>query len=41
MPMVGVAQTRTVKLVCAWCGPATLLVTAIGFLVAGLLPLPL
>lgn len=41
MPASTRESTRNVKLVCAWCGPATLALTAVGFLVAGLLPVPL
>jgi hypothetical protein len=33
--------TKRIQLLCAWSGPALLILTLIGFLVAGVLPLPL
>lgn len=34
-------STRTVVLICAWCGPATVAVALAGWLIAGVLPFPL
>lgn len=34
-------MNRRLQLVCAWCGPAAVLVSLTGFLIAGVLPLPL
>lgn len=34
-------MSRGTQLVCAWCGPATVIVAFIGWLIAGVLPFPL
>ena len=34
-------MSKRIQLLCAWSGPAVLVVTLIGFLIAGVLPLPL
>jgi hypothetical protein len=34
-------MTRRLQVICAWCGPAAIAVTLIGWLIAGLLPVPL
>jgi len=34
-------SARTVVLICAWCGPATVAVALVGMLIAGVLPFPL
>lgn len=34
-------MTKRIQLLCAWSGPATVVVVSIGFLVAGVLPMPL
>lgn len=34
-------MSKLIQLLCAWSGPATVVVVAIGFLVAGVLPMPL
>src|SRR5690349_18712615 len=34
-------MSRRLQLICAWCGPGTVVVTLIGWLIAGILPLPL
>lgn len=34
-------MSRRIELVCAWCGPATVVVASAGWLIAGVLPFPL
>ncbi|MDX1875089.1 hypothetical protein SBI67_23475 [Mycolicibacterium sp. 120266] len=34
-------MSRRLQLICAWCGPATVVVTLCGWLIAGILPIPL
>lgn len=34
-------MSRRIQIVCAWCGPATVIVTLCGWLIAGILPIPL
>jgi len=34
-------MTKQIQLLCAWSGPATVLVVSVGFFIAGVLPLPL
>lgn len=34
-------MTKPIQLVCAWSGPATVVIVSIGFLLAGVLPMPL
>lgn len=34
-------MTKQIQLLCAWSGPATVLVASVGFFIAGVLPLPL
>lgn len=34
-------MSRRMQIICAWCGPATVLVTLCGWLIAGILPIPL
>ena len=34
-------MSRRIQLVCAWCGPATVVIALTGWLIAGVLPLPL
>jgi len=33
--------TKQIQLLCAWSGPAVVLVVSVGFFIAGVLPLPL
>ncbi|WP_241473129.1 hypothetical protein [Mycolicibacterium neoaurum] len=35
------ALSRRIQVICAWCGPATVIVAFIGWLIAGVLPIPL
>lgn len=37
----GVALSTRIQLLCAWSGPATVVVATIGFMIAGVLPFPL
>lgn len=34
-------MSRRIQLICAWCGPGTVLITLCGWLIAGILPIPL
>lgn len=34
-------MSRRIQLICAWCGPGTVIVTLCGWLIAGILPIPL
>lgn len=34
-------MSRRIQVICAWCGPATVIVACIGWLIAGVLPFPL
>ena len=34
-------MTKRIQLFCAWCGPTVVVVALIGFIIAGVLPLPL
>ncbi|QFS90348.1 hypothetical protein FIV07_06280 [Mycobacterium sp. THAF192] len=34
-------MSRRMQIICAWCGPGTVVVTLIGWVIAGILPIPL
>lgn len=34
-------MSRRIQLICAWCGPGTVIITLCGWLIAGILPIPL
>src|SRR5246500_1442178 len=38
---LGGQMTKRIQLFCAWCGPTVVVVALIGFIIAGVLPLPL